>query len=48
MIANTTYTFNILNMEKGTSEFNRGQRPVMLSEREYCTKRAGRGLPLPQ
>ena len=48
MISYTTYTFKILNMGTGTSELNHGQGAGMLSERGYCTKRAGRGPPLPQ
>eukprot|EP00668_Euglena_longa_P014449 GGOE01018439.1.p1 GENE.GGOE01018439.1~~GGOE01018439.1.p1 ORF type:complete len:1056 (-),score=284.37 GGOE01018439.1:285-2993(-) len=31
-----TYHFNVLNMEKSTSQFDCGQRPVLFSERAYC------------
>ena len=35
------YKFNIINMEKPTSEFNRGMRPLMYSEKEAAQHGAG-------
>jgi hypothetical protein len=35
------YKFNIVNMEKPTSEFNRGMRPLMYSEKEAALTGAG-------
>eukprot|EP00744_Colponema_vietnamica_P003732 GILI01005668.1.p1 GENE.GILI01005668.1~~GILI01005668.1.p1 ORF type:complete len:1299 (-),score=283.81 GILI01005668.1:173-4003(-) len=35
MVPNTKYRFNILNMEKESSTFNDGQRPLLFSEKRF-------------
>ncbi|XP_042895363.1 cytosolic carboxypeptidase 1 isoform X2 [Parasteatoda tepidariorum] len=41
MKANYPYTFNIINMEKSTSQFNEGMCPVMFSVRNHMEKKQG-------
>ncbi|KAF8764234.1 cytosolic carboxypeptidase 1-like isoform X3 [Argiope bruennichi] len=41
MKANCPYTFNIINMEKSTSQFNEGMCPVMFSVRNHMEKKQG-------
>ncbi|RNF04484.1 putative zinc carboxypeptidase [Trypanosoma rangeli] len=41
----TTYRFNILNMEKSSSTFNEGQRPLMLLVEDAVSKTGVSGLP---
>ncbi|GFR31694.1 hypothetical protein TNCT_372181 [Trichonephila clavata] len=41
MKANCPYTFNIINMEKSTSQFNEGMCPVMFSVKNHIEKKQG-------
>ncbi|KAG8197180.1 hypothetical protein JTE90_011338 [Oedothorax gibbosus] len=41
MQVDTPYTFNIINMEKSTSQFNEGMCPVMFSVRDHVEKQQG-------
>ncbi|CAL1284820.1 unnamed protein product [Larinioides sclopetarius] len=41
MKANCPYTFNIINMEKSSSQFNEGMCPVMFSVRNHIEKKQG-------
>ncbi|GIY30058.1 hypothetical protein CDAR_445291 [Caerostris darwini] len=41
MKANCRYTFNIINMEKSSSQFNEGMCPVMFSVRDHIERKQG-------